>query len=391
MDGFPIWEEIVARKPVVEARNELARRIRGLKLPMDARFVLWTDDDAWWPPGAVGRAVEIMSKNSEIAVLFGWFSVRDAFQPPGAFGLNGRPKCGLPGPSEPVEALVCGFHWVMMRREVLEAVGDDPFNLSLKNPFWPEDYSFCERVADANLKMFCATDILVAHVDAEDGTAYLPNMRELKMRDLWLDTSIEITATTSHADERAHDDDYRAVDRDYGKESDDRFRRHSKIATEGRNLRERAREAKERGDPYAEQLELEAEQHANIWGSAIQGTINGIDIVQIKRAYKARDYGPALDKVAISLEDTLSELRSLYDPARRALQEAKYDAAAILISRADKLARERGLLIRLRDLEVFELGTLTVAPPHAIPEPPTANQVRAQIRAALENKERKSA
>ena len=115
---------------------------------------------------------------------------------PVAYGPSGYPELQLPGPSEPVEIRYCGFHWVIMRREVLEAVGDHPFNLSEGNGLMPEDYSFCERVSNAKLRIFCATDLFVAHVEATDGAAYLPRLGQLRMRDFWLDLSAHTNILT---------------------------------------------------------------------------------------------------------------------------------------------------------------------------------------------------
>ena len=328
MDGFPIWEEIVARKPVVEARNELARRIRGLKLPMDARFVLWTDDDAWWPPGSVARAVEILSDDAEIAMLCGYFGARRAMSRPLVYGSGEYPKLQSPGPSEPVAILYCSFHWVMMRREVLEAVGDDPFNLSERHDLLPEDYSFCERVADASLKVFCATDVYVVHVEATDGAAYLPRLRQFRMRDFWPDLSRNVE----------HLDTEGAI-RSYGAETDERWDRVRALPDEE----------------------------------------------------KYRSYGKGVDDRSAALAEAAAEVRPLYDRAYRALTDANYDVAAILISRADKKASQSGLTVRGRDFATPLLGWLNVSPRDTMPEPPTANQVRAQIRAALENKKRKTA
>lgn len=75
VDGFPRHTEIVARKGVAEVRNGIAARIRAKTddkgLRDFFRFVLWVDEDTWWWPGSVASAIEIMSKNEEIAMLCG--------------------------------------------------------------------------------------------------------------------------------------------------------------------------------------------------------------------------------------------------------------------------------------------------------------------------------
>jgi hypothetical protein len=261
MDGFPVHEEIVARKPVVEARNELARRVRSLS---EFPFVLWVDDDAWWPPGWVTRAVEIMSERKEIAILFGLYGGRGPFAVSVALGKKGHPKLQLPGPSQPVEVLVCGFHWVLMRREVLDAVGDDPFSLSDRNGFYPEDFSFCERVVGAKLRMFCAPDLYIAHVEPESGHAFIPGVRALKMTDLWLDMSTNPECES-----------FSFVSRSYGKDIDERNLRHAKKENECRQLWESARLAAERGDPDAQRLASKARKRAELLDAAVLGSVGG--------------------------------------------------------------------------------------------------------------------
>ena len=56
LDDYPHRLANKIRKPVVEARNQLAKEVRELDantLDFDPRYVLWVDDDAWWPAGHV--------------------------------------------------------------------------------------------------------------------------------------------------------------------------------------------------------------------------------------------------------------------------------------------------------------------------------------------------
>jgi hypothetical protein len=222
MDSFFVHEEIVARKFVVEARNELARRIVALDpektMPRVSwsPFVLWVDDDAWWPRGSVARAFEIMLSNPDISVLCGYFCKRDTFAPPVALSESGVSPKLQASPAEPFKILLCGFHWVMMRREVLEVVGDDPFSLLEEAlypvdsgiPFYAEDFSFCRRVIEAGLQIYCATDIPIAHVEPIQGYVFYPNVQRFTMRDFWPER--DTTGTTDLSEDRTYGEDVEA-------------------------------------------------------------------------------------------------------------------------------------------------------------------------------------
>jgi GT2 family glycosyltransferase len=187
MDGFPFRFELVAGLGVVEARNELARRIVSQRRPTARKypFVLWADDDSYWWPGSVRRAVEIMARDKEIAALCGYFSPRGPFIRAMAFRAEGGDVLPAPlGITEwPRRIDMCGFHWVMMRRECLEAVGDAPFRLP-PSVIMREDHAFCDRMARCGMKLFCAADIVIAHVESAAGLAYVPNSPAILVRDL---------------------------------------------------------------------------------------------------------------------------------------------------------------------------------------------------------------
>lgn len=70
-----------------------------------------------------------------------------------------------------VEIEVCSFHFVMHRLDVLERVGANPFET---DGSCGEDVAFCRRVREKGGRIYCAPGLLVAHVDPNDGVAYLP-------------------------------------------------------------------------------------------------------------------------------------------------------------------------------------------------------------------------
>jgi hypothetical protein len=171
---FPHVILTVARKPVDVARNELARTAlkvieRPHALPWVARelFILWVDDDAFWRPESLHRAIEYLENHREIDLLAGSFCAREPY-----CASSGIPAPGVANAAEgAVEICLTGFHWVLHRGDVLRKVGNDPFtpidDLS-------EDFSFCKRAVRAKIRMFEATDVVIPHVDADRGLAFLP-------------------------------------------------------------------------------------------------------------------------------------------------------------------------------------------------------------------------
>jgi len=72
LDDYPHKLLTVFRKDVVTARNELAKQVREIdaeKLPFEPRYVLWVDDDAWWPWGSVDQAVSILETNADVSTV----------------------------------------------------------------------------------------------------------------------------------------------------------------------------------------------------------------------------------------------------------------------------------------------------------------------------------
>ena len=167
----------VARRPVVEARNGLWKMASEVSpnLPWADIYCLWCDDDAWWPPGTVAKMVDTLKQYPQIGLLSGSFSNRMPFSSimtNRIAGIHSPPKPGVDCQlGEIVEVAECGFHFVMHRLSMLEALGPNPFE-----PFEgvSEDLSFCRRVREAGLRIFCATGALIAHIDPSDGVAYVP-------------------------------------------------------------------------------------------------------------------------------------------------------------------------------------------------------------------------
>lgn len=194
LGSYPNKLLTVFRKPVVEARNQLAKEARELDpnyLSFDPRYVLWVDDDAWWPAGHVDRAISILEANPDVSMVTGMFCTRNEYRRPTAVPLNGPLRevltlCHEPGELIPLR--LGSLHWALMRHSLLDLVGDEPFNQTefpsmssearelLSSPLMPEDYSFFTRAIAKGAKIVTERGLRVAHVDVQNGAAYYPNV-----------------------------------------------------------------------------------------------------------------------------------------------------------------------------------------------------------------------
>lgn len=176
----------MARKPVAEARNALAKAVLEQvainPFPFTPRevFVLWLDDDAWIPPTLVPTMVKAMRELPALDALFAWFGKRVPFSQPVAYrcldDLESFPKIGIDcqqGDLVPVEA--AGFHTVLMRVRLLERIGADPFTPNLGYDEG-EDWAFCRRARAIGARMAVGTAMPSVHIDPRDGMAYIPGM-----------------------------------------------------------------------------------------------------------------------------------------------------------------------------------------------------------------------
>jgi hypothetical protein len=202
LDGYPNKLLTAFRKPVVEARNQLAKDARELDptyLDFDPKYALWVDDDAWWPGGHVDRAVRILEDHPDVDMVSGLFCRREAYAPPVIYYQRtpGSAYCErLPllsyNPGELIPLTIAGGHWLVIRRDLLTKVGPEPFNrLPWKDANFndsrlddktqdligqmPEDLSFCERVIRAGCKIVTGRSLLVGHVEVATGICYFPN------------------------------------------------------------------------------------------------------------------------------------------------------------------------------------------------------------------------
>lgn len=192
--GIPMVNIVERRKPVVEARNSLTEQCLGLRLPF--RYVLWCDSDAWWPRGTLERMIQTLEQRADIDVLSAYSSDRMPLCCAGSFRMmNAHPVAIVSNvtqttfpvpdevrfiPNDVVEVDRVSFHFVMMRRSLLERLGPEPFNVP-RSANYGEDFCFCERAQGAGAKIATDTAAWVAHVDIANGLAFLPHTRPGKI------------------------------------------------------------------------------------------------------------------------------------------------------------------------------------------------------------------
>ncbi len=181
-----------ARKPIVEARNTLARFALHLQKENPFAFTprewfaLWVDDDAWFPPGLPATMLQCMREPcyAGLDALFGQFGTRMPYAPVAAWRRprdpSSFPKVGIDcRPGDVVEVAEAGFHLVLMRLSLLQKLGENPFDLY--DPIESEDIAFCRRAKAVGARFAVGMGFPVLHIDPRDGTAYQPGMPPMMM------------------------------------------------------------------------------------------------------------------------------------------------------------------------------------------------------------------
>lgn len=177
----------VVRKPVAQARNELAKYALEAVASGDLfdftpreTFILWVDDDAFLPPQLVPQMLQAMREPAlqRLDALFAWFCTRAPYSKPIAYRHLDDPESFLKigvdckhGDVVPIEA--AGFHTVLMRPRLLQRIGADPFT-PLPDREEGEDLAFCRRAKEIGALMAVGTSLPSPHIDPRDGTCYLP-------------------------------------------------------------------------------------------------------------------------------------------------------------------------------------------------------------------------
>ncbi len=179
-DGLPKRTYRVVGKPVVEARNELCEQIlrdrESGALDADHEwFVLWVDDDAWWPRGAVKDILDLAIKHADIDLIAGLYSARVAnLGPILEFNelLRDSDYRACAHGCDLLRIISCGGHFRIHRLSLLDKLGPKPFSIEKDGQY--EDHIFCARIRAIGGELAVAQRVKVAHVDTDTGLAYLP-------------------------------------------------------------------------------------------------------------------------------------------------------------------------------------------------------------------------
>lgn len=174
------------RLPVATARENLAEAvIRGIEKQPDAtHWCLWLDDDAMPTVYDIGALLNTLRRSPDLALVSCYYSPKvkghPGFVPRFKQGEHGHEHALLtPGvdfePHHIVEVPWVGLHCAIMRGEVLVELGMPRF------PFDPatgcgEDVGFSHRITDAGWKIAVHAGIVVAHIDADTGEHFVPDI-----------------------------------------------------------------------------------------------------------------------------------------------------------------------------------------------------------------------
>lgn len=179
------------RLPVVTARNLLAKwacEVERERMTFEPNYVLWLDDDVWFTKEHVETAMRILRKNATVDAVTSLGANRCAYSDSNAIMPNDYQRSIAPlslSPGELATVGYCGFHFVMMRRHLLERLGDKPFDRLPATNWWEapltdipgrmaEDFSFCHRVRKMGGRIVTERSLITGHVEVADGLMYFP-------------------------------------------------------------------------------------------------------------------------------------------------------------------------------------------------------------------------
>lgn len=174
------------RLGVAEARERLAEAVlRGMDAqPKATHWLLWLDDDAVPIMTDILALLNEARRSPDLGIVSCYYSPKVAghpgFVPRFASGPGGHENVMMvPGvdfqPHHLVEVPWVGLHCAIMNGAVLRR---------LKRPFFPfdaasgagEDVLFSHRIREAGYKCAVVAGVIVAHVDAETGERFVPNI-----------------------------------------------------------------------------------------------------------------------------------------------------------------------------------------------------------------------
>lgn len=162
---------MMASASVVENFNAIIRQLRD-----EDRFVWCLGDDHVWESDALIRLLQVMDDNPDIDVLVPLVVKRNPpwnlviFHEAGEYEDTGLPRWKpwsweeVPEPgSEPFEIDAAGSAGMLIRREVLDAVGDPWFENS-GSVILNEDVMFCRKVRQLGFSLYATSDVTMGHL-----------------------------------------------------------------------------------------------------------------------------------------------------------------------------------------------------------------------------------
>ena len=173
--------KIIPGRGVVEARNIAAKQA----LEVNAKYLLFLDDDVLLPHKTLVRFLELMENNDDWDVLTGIVPTKTDNAPPCIF------KAGHPGPfwdwefNTQFEIDLCGMACCMIRTSVLRRVGEPWFEWYREsqqgaNAEEGEDVGFCRRVKEAGGTIVADGGVLCGHIDRDTGKVYCVDTKDRK-------------------------------------------------------------------------------------------------------------------------------------------------------------------------------------------------------------------
>lgn len=159
--------QYLAGSLVYDARNQLVKYAIGKGYD----FILWLDSDMTFPPDLLIRMMKSLEGRQAVTGLC--FGRRPPFKPCVYRKLEVKQEGQLISPvAEPwfdyprdqiFEVEACGFACVLMRMDVLEAMG------IYGVPFFPvaglgEDLTFCWRARKLDIKFHCDSRLKIGHI-----------------------------------------------------------------------------------------------------------------------------------------------------------------------------------------------------------------------------------
>ncbi len=156
---------------------------RAKEMYRDSRFsyVLWVDDDCWWPCGTIATLVSALEGGTHAALsgaccwrapyapILGFSGIDFPFKPLGY--ENGKVSQNY-APDEIIPAAGLALHAILHRASLLSELPDAPFTVGFRET---EETSFARRLQEAGKTVAVCMAARFGHVESTTGVAFMPN------------------------------------------------------------------------------------------------------------------------------------------------------------------------------------------------------------------------